>query len=152
MTNEHLLFLTYSVPFGIGSGLTMFIGTLLTGYYFPSGNKFHMFATVSVSLGFPLGYLILNPLTEYLFETHEWTFVKRLYSGIALACLLLFTMFFTDKHVVRETTDSEERPLISEENENLYPSNKHQIITNVAWSIGLFSFALAVNSVVINMV
>ena len=151
--NEDVLFVSYSIPFGIGSGILMFIGTVVTGLYFPSTNKFHMLATVLISLGFPLGYLVLNPLTEYLFETHEWHYVKRIYSCIALACLILFTPLFTDKYATTASVENEETLLIAtEENRtSVYPSREYQFLTNSVWLIGLFTFALSINAIVINL-
>lgn len=154
VVNEDILFLSYSIPFGIGSGILMFIGTILTGLYFPAKHRFHMLSTIIISLGFPLGYLILNPLTEYLFQTHEWHYVKRLYSCIALICLIVFSTFFTDKYVTTSTEESEETLLINQEEteiQQLYPSVQYQFLTNIVWLLGLFSFALAINALVLNL-
>ncbi len=132
----------------------MFIGTILTGLYFPAKHRFHMLSTIIISLGFPLGYLILNPLTEYLFQTHEWHYVKRIYSCIALICLIVFSTFFTDKYVTTSTEESEETLLINQEEteiQQLYPSVQYQFLTNIVWLLGLFSFALAINALVLNL-
>jgi hypothetical protein len=51
VTNIHYLFVTYSILFGIGSCMAMVMGSILTGIYFPSGSKFHVLSTVSISLG-----------------------------------------------------------------------------------------------------
>ncbi len=111
-----------------------------------------MLTTVSISLGFPLGYLVLNPLSEHLFENHEWQFVKRVYSCIALGCIILFSLFFTDKHVNIENTNEENGALIEVEIETIYPSNTYQIFTNIIWFLGLFTFGLAINAIVVNFV
>ena len=112
-----------------------------------------MLTTIVISLGFPLGYLILNPLTEYLFQTHEWHYVKRLYSCIAFICLIIFSPFFTDKYVTNFTEESEETLLINQEENvvQLYPSKQYQFLTNAIWLLGLFSFALAINALVLNL-
>lgn len=153
VTTEHVLFFTYSIPFGVGSSLTMFVGTMLTGQYFPPDNKFHILSTVLISLGFPLGFLVLNPLTEVLLETHGWHFAKRLYSLITLICIGIFCPFFTDKYTPDNSNNESVQLIPDVRNEEIYyPSRKIQIFVNIVWFVGLVIFGLAVNSVIINLV
>jgi len=59
-TSEHHLFFTYSLPFGIGSSVIFVLESLLVGIYFPSTSRYHVSASVAISLGFPLGVYLFN--------------------------------------------------------------------------------------------
>lgn len=156
-TTEHHLFFTYSLPFGIGSSLVFVLESLLVGEYFPRTSKYHVSASVAISLGFPLGFLILSPLTEALicYFDSDWRFVQRIYGFVTLFQLILFVPLFTERHADRTKDDQERR--VNEEYRtwtNVYgmKASHVKIVTKLMWLFGIFSISCANNSVQINLV
>ena len=154
VSSEHALFFTYSLPFGIGSSIIFVLGSLLTGTYFPPGNKFHITATVAISLGFPLGFLVLNPLTDVLMKRFDdWQYVQRIYSGITLILALTCGPFFTekksDKH--EEETDTKSENIFRNNFFFLKPEHV-AIVVKVLWLTGILLQSCANNSILINLV
>jgi hypothetical protein len=108
-------------------------------------------------LGFPLGYLILNPLTEYLIRyfEYDWQIVQRIYGMFALIQLIVFTPLFTDKYATQRNAG----PAISQTNLNQFvwtnvyflKSSHVMYLTRILWLVGLFSISCANNSVQINL-
>ena len=153
--SEHALFLTYSLPFGIGSSIIFVLGSLLTGTYFPPGNKYHISATVAISLGFPLGFLVLNPLTDVLMKRFDdWQYVQRIYSGITLILALTCGPFFTDK----KSQKQEEAEAVTK-SENIFRNNFYflkpehlGILVKVLWLSGILLHSCANNSILMNLV
>lgn len=115
---------------------------------------------MAISLGFPLGYLILTPLTESLivYFQYDWQIVQRLYGLITLFQLIIFTPLFTDKHAIgANTTPSVVSSSLLKRNHfmwtNVYFLKSKQVmhLTRILWLIGLFSISCANNSVQINL-
>jgi MFS family permease len=161
VTNPHYLFLAYSVPFGIGSSLIFVLGTIVTGVYFPlSTGKHHVTATVLISLGFPLGYLVMNPLTEMLMSSYnnDWQLVQRIYAAIIAVCALATCPLFTDS-LANKNSLSLEQPLDTAPQDTLtYKSllklNGKQVkrLLQGLWLAGLVLVSLANNSILIHLV
>ena len=115
VTSEHYLFFTYSLPFGIGSSILFVLGSLLTGTYFPPSNKYHILATVGISLGSPLGFLVMNPLTNSLLHYYEndWQTVKRIYSVTTIFFVFLSFPLFTEKFADKYINKTADAPPVS---------------------------------------
>ena len=154
-TSEHHLFLTYSVPFGIGSSIIFVLESLLAGAYFPAKHKFHVAATVAISLGFPLGFLILNPLTEGLivYFDYNWKIVQRIYGLITLLQLLIFAPLFTEKYAdgVKET-QAEVKIVHNWTNVYFIQAKYVPYLTKALWLTGVFCISCGNNAVQINLV
>ena len=115
VTSEHYLFFTYSLPFGVGSSILFVLGSLLTGTYFPPSSKYHILATVGISLGSPLGFLVMNPLTNALLKYYEndWQIVQRMYSGTTFLFIFLSFPFFTEKYADKYINKAADAPVVS---------------------------------------
>jgi MFS family permease len=161
VTNPHYLFLAYSLPFGIGSSLIFVLGTIVTGMYFPLRvGKHHVTATVLISLGFPLGYLVMNPLTEMLmsYYNNDWQLVQRVYAAIIAVCAVATCPLFTDSLASKESS-SLDQPLDTTPQETLaYKSllklDGKQIkrLVQALWLVSLVLVSLANNSILIHLV
>lgn len=157
--NEHFLFFTYSIPFGIGSGMALVLGSVVTGLYYPPRSSYHIMATVAISLGFPLGFLILNFINETLMSFfNDWQKVQLIYSFIALACTIAAYKFFTAEFAENEEQESE-----STQNDIVYKdehplpfgwTNKEKLayFIRFLWLGGLLLNSCAHNSVMIHLV
>ena len=157
VTSEHYLFFTYSLPFGVGSSILFVLGSLLTGTYFPPSHQYHIPATVAISLGFPLGFLVLNPLNNSLlsYYNNDWQLVQRIYSLVTFLLILVSFPFFTEKY-------ANEQPLENEKNtcsddlfrHNIYFLKPNQVafVVKILWMTGLLFNSCANNSIQINLV
>jgi MFS family permease len=155
--NEHYLFITYSIPFGIGSSAIFVLGSVLTGLYYPPKSQYHITATVAVSLGFPLGFLVLNSFTErlMLFYNNDWQKVQFIYSIISLVCMLAFFPFFTDKYTECDDVENERKEEIVYEQVPRFNfiSTKHlAYLIRFLWLTGLLLNSCANNSILIHLV
>jgi MFS family permease len=117
VTSEHYLFFTYSLPFGIGSSILFVLGSLLTGTYFPPSSRYHILATVGISLGSPLGFLVMNPLTNSLLHYYEndWQTVKRIYSVTTLFFILISLPLFTEKFADKYINKTADAPVVKKQ-------------------------------------
>ena len=156
-TSEHYLFATYSLPFGIGSSIIFVLQSMLTGVYYPPSSRYHITASVAISLGFPLGFIILSSLSEALMTHFDWKGVQRIYSVMTLVFMIFFTPLFTEKYNQESSTE----PLIKSRSNSQFWSPKgvycltaHRvsILIKALWFIGLFCVSCANNSIVINLV
>ena len=122
VTSEHYLFFTYSLPFGIGSSILFVLGSLLTGTYFPPSSKYHILATVGISLGSPLGFLVMNPLTKSLLTYYEndWQIVQRIYSVTTLFFVLICFPLFTEKFADKYINKTDDAPAVSFNLKNIF--------------------------------
>ncbi|CAF0816827.1 unnamed protein product [Brachionus calyciflorus] len=152
--SEHFLFLTYSLPYGIGSSIIFVLGSLLTGMYYPPNHKYHVTATVSISLGFPIGFLIINPLNESLLKYYDndWQLVQRIYSVIVLILMGITSLFFTDKYSNKIEHQMEIRDEIAYKDEFLSIKSKHlSFIVRFLWLFGLVCNSIANTSILTNL-
>ena len=96
--------------------------SLLVGSYFPITSKYHVSASVAISLGFPLGFLILSPLTEFLiaFTAGDWKIVQRFYGISILLQVCVFGPLFCEKYADKINL---EQPILVE--------TEHRAWTNV---------------------
>ena len=154
VNSEHLLFLTYSIPFGVGSAIVFVLGSLVTGSYFPPGHKYHVTASVAIGLGFPIGFLYLNPLTSMLMSNkNDWRFVQRIYSGITLLILVIFCPFFSDKHASQQQsvqTHSGNSKMFQKNIHFLDPKTVKYIVM-ICWYSAIFFVSSANNSILIHL-
>lgn len=157
--NEHFLFFTYSIPFGIGSGITFVLGSVVTGMYYPPKSSYHIMATVAVSLGFPLGFLVLNFINETLmtFYKNDWQKVQFIYSLIAFVCTLVSFPLFTEKYAEYDLEENEStQEVVYKDDEQPLPLNlskdKFEYIIRILWLAGLLFNSCANNSVMIHLV
>lgn len=153
--NEHYLFFTYSIPFGIGSSVLFVLGSLVTGIYFPPNHRYHVTASVAVSLGFPLGFLVLNPLTETLiiYYQNDWQIVQRIYAFITLIIILISCPLFTDKHAKKTENEQHLNEEIVFREEFLSLNSNHlRILIRTLWLLGLFLNSFANTSILIHLV
>ena len=156
MTSEHYLFFTYSLPFGIGSSILFVLGSLLTGTYFPPSNKYHIPATVAISLGFPLGFLVLNPLTNNLliYFDNDWQKVQRIYSLFIVFFLFISYPLFTEKYATEKSEENEATPNCEIFRYDVFFLKPHQVSfsVKVLWMTALLFHSCANNSIQINLV
>lgn len=153
--NEHYLFLTYSLPFGIGSGITFVLGSVVTGLYYPPKSAYHIMATVAISLGFPLGFLILNFITDSLLHlTNDWQKVQFIYSLIALVCTVAFFPFFTEKYAEYDEVENEATQEVICNEPLLFglTNERFHYLVRFLWLSGLIVNSCANNSVLIHLV
>lgn len=154
--NEHFLFFTYSIPFGIGSGITFVLGSVVTGLYYPPKSSYHIMATVAVSLGFPFGFLVLNFINESLMSVYknDWQKVQFIYSLIALTCTITFFPFFTEKYAEVDETETETSQEITYKDEILFNLSKpkFELLIRVLWLVGLVLNSCANNSIMVYLV
>ncbi len=130
--------------------------SLLVGIYFPSTSRYHVSASVAISLGFPLGYLVLSPLTDSLiaYFDSDWRMVQRLYGFMTLFQLIVFVPLFTEKYADR-TPDSAAVASGAYRNwTDIYFLRAGQVrwLCKVLWLVALFCISFANNSVQINLV
>jgi hypothetical protein len=128
---------------------------LLKTKYYPPKHKYHVTASVAISLGFPIGFLLLNVLTEHLMLKYDsnWPLVQRLYGSIAFMCLLLFSPFFTEakaeKPVIKSTQTlmkfRDEVPL------QLSPE-QFSLLIKAIWLLGLMFNSCATTAIVTHLV
>ncbi len=114
---ERLILFTYSLPFGIGSSILFVLGSLLTGTYFPPSSRYHILATVGISLGSPLGFLVMNPLTNSLLHYYEndWQTVKRIYSVTTFFFILISLPLFTEKFADKYINKTADAPVVKKQ-------------------------------------
>jgi MFS family permease len=154
--NEHYLFLTYSIPFGIGSSIVFILGSVVTGMYYPPSQRYHISATVAISLGFPLGFLILNTFNDFLLSyfNNDWQRVQFIYSITTLVCLLGLSLFFTEKYAEYDemgNNDVQHEVVFNETIFNL-DHDKFAYLIQFLWLFGLLLNSCANNAVLIHLV
>ncbi len=134
----------------------MVLGTVLTGIYYPINHKHHITSTVAISLGFPLGFLFLNPLTEYLLTTfnNDWQLVQRIYSCTTFACLLLSSALFTDKFAEKQTEIHSNDHNSAKKQRGFLNLTQNQFdwIIKTLWYVAILLNSCANNSVLIHLV
>jgi hypothetical protein len=119
----------------------MILGTLLTGLYFPKSHKYHIFATVLVSIGLSIGSLINIQIYTSSHLTYEQQL--RLLSLIMFLLIILFGPLFNDKHVIQDYDDN------SLANSNTETDDLHKNkLRKLFWYLGLWFNSIAVYSVV----
>ena len=93
------------------------MGSLLTGTYFPPSSRYHILATVGISLGSPLGFLVMNPLTNSLLHYYEndWQTVKRIYSVTTLFFILISLPLFTEKFADKYINKTADAPVVKKQ-------------------------------------
>lgn len=153
VTNQHLLFITYSLPFAISASLVMVAGTVMTGAVFPTRSKFHVSATVVISLGFPIGSLVLSPLSEFMIATYGWRYLKLLHAGliliVAAGCYLILK--FAENNTDQDTVPYEEE-FEATPNENEKNIRLAKFGSSFAWFFGLLCLSIGTNSIITNLV
>jgi len=154
--SHHYLFITYSIPYGLGSSILFVLGSLVTGIYFPTSSKYHVTFTVLISLGFPLGSLTLNSLNDYLMDEkqYDWQVVQRIYSFVILLCIFICCPFFTDQHADLVEVGSEEPYQERVYEKPLYFLNPKQLyyFTRFIWLLALGMQSCANSSILIHLV
>jgi hypothetical protein len=135
----------------------------MTGIYYPFGEPYHVAASVAVSLGFPLGYLILNSLTSKLMKhyNNHWPSVQLVYSGITLIAFIVCCPFFTQTYA--EVNKSEMNGLCdhncnhsnvqSIEHADFFLFNKKKVkkMIKIVWLLSLFFMSCANNVILVNL-
>ncbi|XP_074660593.1 monocarboxylate transporter 13-like [Tubulanus polymorphus] len=78
------MFFTYCVLYGIGSSFVMYIPFGVIESYFPETHPHHVLATSFVTIGPPIGVLVVNPVAVYLdqHETADWRDTYRIFAVI----------------------------------------------------------------------
>ncbi|RNA34064.1 monocarboxylate transporter [Brachionus plicatilis] len=150
--NEHFLFLTYSLPFGIGSSILFVLGSVVTGKYYPPEHKYHVTANVTISLGFPLGYFIINPLNESLLEYYDWRMVFRIYGIMICFLILMVSPLFTDKYSNSKQLDPLNKEEVAFNDEFLNISSKHlSWLVRILWLVGIVANSIANTSILTHL-
>ena len=154
--NQHYLFFTYAIPFGLGSSIVFVLESIVVGIYFPSKHKHHISFSALISLGFPLGYLIQNTLNEYMldYKHYDWQLVQRIYSVITLICILGACPFFTvDRadHVADICTGESNEKRSYEKHMWILSPQRVFHLTKIMWLVGLGLHSCANNAIVINL-
>ena len=157
VTSEHYLFFTYSLPFGIGSSILFVLGSLLTGTYFPPSNKHHIPATVAISLGFPLGFLVLNPMNNILLDYYDndWQIVQRIYSSVVFLFILISYPLFTEKYADEAPVENEKNTCNDEifrHDVFFLKPNQVSFIVRMFWMTAILFNSCANSSIQINLV
>lgn len=151
--NEHYLFITYSFPFGIGSSILFVLGSVVTGKYYPPSHKYHVTANISISLGFPLGYFIINPLNEYLIESYDWRIMFRIYGLMILFLMIAVSFLFTDEYSCSNKFFIEHQDEVAFNDEFLNVSSKHlSWLVRILWLTGVVSNSIANTSILTHLV
>lgn len=78
----NLMFLTYSILFGVSANFIYNSAMTLTGQYFTSEHQ--ALATCLASAGISFGTLCMNPFAQYLVEEVQWRNTLRILSGMVL--------------------------------------------------------------------
>lgn len=141
VSSQSILWLTYSLPYGLSTAIIMILGTLLTGIYFPKSHKYHVFATVLISIGLSIGSLF-NILFYNSFNLN-YEQQLRLLSLISFIFIIIFGPLFNDKHIYQEYND-DFLPLSNYPENNLH-KNK---LSKLFWYFGIWFNSIAVYSVV----
>lgn len=114
-------------------------------------------ATVAISLGFPLGFLVQNFINETL-VTHykiDWHIVQFMYSLIACACALLAFFFFSEKYAEYDEQENESTQDVIYKDDEIPPSltkEKLEYLIRILWFAGLILNSCANNSIMIHLV
>ncbi|CAF2417088.1 unnamed protein product [Rotaria sp. Silwood2] len=147
--NLHWLLLTYSLPYGFGNASIFIIGTLICGLYYPAGqHPKHVLVMCIISIGFPLGYHIMDALMFSSIQQNGWQIMKRNIATIELVATCLLTPFFTTKFL---PSTSQPYPYPST---TLIPDTKRKIYYSkpvIYWMLGIFSAMCAVNNFLLHL-
>ncbi|XP_022090590.1 monocarboxylate transporter 5-like [Acanthaster planci] len=92
MPDPHLLFLTYSLLFGVGSNFIDNTSLNLVGAYFPRKNSAR--STCFATLGWSVGSLALNPGLEFLSDEVGWRNTFRICSGALFVIGMISALTF----------------------------------------------------------
>ncbi len=132
----------------------MVLGSIVTGLYFPPSSKYHVTASVAISLGFSIGYLTVNLSTDYLLNLFDqnWQLIQRVYGFVALICLILFCPLFTEKYAVAEVSSIQKQKLLFKETLFYLTSEQFGLFIKGLWLIGLFLNSIANSALVIHLV
>lgn len=116
-------------------------------------HKYHVTANVSISLGFPLGYFIINPLNESLIEYYDWRSVFRIYSVIIFFLILMVSPLFTDKYSNTEKLMFNHQEEVAFNDEFLNISSKNlSYLVRTLWLVGIVSNSIANTSILTHLV
>ncbi|XP_070576841.1 monocarboxylate transporter 2-like isoform X1 [Ptychodera flava] len=112
-----LLFLTYSVFYGIGSNFIDNTSLNLIGQYFPRKNSAR--ATCFATLGWSVGSLTFNPLIEVLCELLGWRNTFRILAGFLFVVGILCVATYSPAPIERpwkylEATKEQKKALMKE--------------------------------------
>ena len=91
------LYLSFSIPFGIGTSFVFNAGLVIVSSYF---NKRRSLALGFVSAGQGLGVLAQGPLLQKLIESYGWKTTYRIMAGVVFGICLLGISY--DPNVKRE--------------------------------------------------
>nr|XP_006825232.1 PREDICTED: monocarboxylate transporter 10-like [Saccoglossus kowalevskii] len=98
--HPRMLFLTYSILFGVGANFVDNASLNLIGQYFPRKNSAR--ATCFATMGWSVGSLALNPSVEALCESVGWRNTFRILSGlmfvIGISCVVTFAPAPVERH------------------------------------------------------
>ncbi len=152
--SEHWLFVTYSIPFGFGSSIIFVLGSIVTGMYYPPRSKYHVSASVAISLGFPIGFLVLNLLTEYMMITYDnnWQLIQRVYGFIALLCLFVFCPFFTEEKAEKPEIKTTHTIMAFHDTMFNMTSEQFTLFIKTIWLLGLTMNSCATTAIVTHLV
>ncbi|XP_006817780.2 monocarboxylate transporter 13-like [Saccoglossus kowalevskii] len=105
-----LMFITYSIMFGLATNFTYSPPLILTGYWFP--DKYHVMATGLQVAGIPFGSLVMNPICQTLLQATGLRTTYRILSALVLilglaCCFMLSSPLPTsERHEFEEGTES----------------------------------------------
>ncbi|CAF3542019.1 unnamed protein product [Rotaria sordida] len=147
--NLHWLLFTYSLPYGFGNTAIFILGTLLCGLYYPAGqHPKHILVMCIISMGFPIGYHIMDALIFSAIEENGWHLMKRHIAIIQLIATCLLSPFFTTKFL---PSTSQPYPYPSTA---FIPDTKRKIYYSklvIYWMLGIFSAMCAVNNFLLHL-
>ncbi len=128
------------------------LGSIVTGMYFPPNSKYYVTASVFISLGFPVGFLVINHLTDFIMVItgNSWQSLQRVYCVITLISIVICLPLFTEKYAEINT---EKKHQITERTYDtgffLLQPNQIGCLVRFFWWIGIFFNSCANNSILI---
>ncbi len=120
--------------------------------YFPPNSKYYVTASVFISLGFPLGFLTINHLTDFVMSVtgNNWQSLQRFYCVITLICIGSCLPLFTEKYAEINTEKKHQiTERIYDNGFFLLQPNQISCLVRCFWWIGIFFNSCANNSILI---
>ncbi|CAF0728076.1 unnamed protein product [Didymodactylos carnosus] len=139
--NIHLLFLTYSVPYGFANASLVIIGTLLTGIYYPPEHEYHLLTICIISTGFPIGYHLMSAIIFKWIQNDGWMEMNRRIGIIEFILTIVLGSLFSSKYILISQTNTE-----TEKNIRKFFSKKI-----IYWMIGIFTSMCSISNFLLHL-
>ncbi|CAF0950145.1 unnamed protein product [Didymodactylos carnosus] len=144
--NIHLLFLTYSIPYGFANASLFIVGTLLTGIYYPPGHEYHLLTMCIISAGFPIGYHIMSAVMFKWIQNDGWMIMKRRTGILELFLTIILGPLFSTKCILMPQINIE-----PERNRSTMAIRKFFSKKMIYWMIGIFTAMCSINNFLLHL-